>query len=905
MGSNREGNMAGTDTIQGIAWQQAATLLRCIDVVKDPQLGALRVEGVDDVIDFETLGADGRLIAARQAKTRVEPYTWGREELLKVIRRWLDLPAGNDASFEFLTDGSLGPSGVKVRNALQATTSGDFTAIEALLGQSLSPSDRARLARTTVTSRAPSVAALFNQAEYHLAALLPAQPTAQQALEVAGDRINALYRTLFERGGDPQPDVRLLTREQLATILGVDLTGIGDDRWDAQLRDAYLAAVTSPTHRDPVVDVTLVPTDLRPPVLRPLGDPSFRAKGDERLELSAQPYRGKHDRPAQASPDEMVLLSENPLPLSTLLEIGPAALLAAPTGAGKSTALMLLRAHAASLGSVVVIVPAEDYTPGRLAIAAAGAVGRLLERPLGTSVGYQVLADPTVTVAIDGVSEMPIDYVDALVGDLRLLRANGAACARICVVGRDAGALRSVMPGTEPAAYTLAAFDSSARDELTRSVFAEKRPDLHGQAVLGIRLRIERALGAGASNPLLYTMGLNLALQNREPTSRADLYRQCIEGMAARSRTRNVEEITPVLGMAFTQLLNEGRRYTDRYTWRVLLAEAVSIIERRVGVALDPTSVYEGATRAGLVVPAGATGLLAASHDSLADYLAGFAHGRGLAELPTALAAADAERVVFAADVGGVSDELAIRVIRDLPLLAVRVAEHDHAGFNADAPHRIADLLETVAGPLTPDPPTVQLWRDTAAGQPRVLACMGGDVSSYWVTEPARFSQLLTQHGVTAVAGGPLAAAVRLWETRLTGSLRWPPAVLTPHPRSQKQARAAVIAHATDAAQVLEKLISTILSPRVGQIVRNELGPVGLHGYIGSFTTEGAHRYYPLSYRRDHNITVVLADDSRAAVDATGQTTVEALLDVPPAADAARQLREAIKRLVGRDWPRS
>jgi hypothetical protein len=898
--------MAGTDTIQGIAWQQAATLLRCIDVVEDPQLGALRIEGVDDVIDFETLGADGRLIAARQAKTRVEPYTWGKEELLKVIRRWLDLPAGNDASFEFLTDGSLGPSGVKVRDALQATASDDFTAIQALLGRSLSPRDQARLARTTVTSRAPSVAALFNQAEYRLAALLPAQPTVQQALEVAGDRVNALYRTLFERGGDPQPDVRLLTREQLATILGVDLTSIGDDRWDARLRDAYLAAVTSPTHRDPVVDVTLMPTDLRPPVLRPLGDPGFRAKGDERLELSAQqPSRGEGDRPAQAAPDEIASPSRNPLPLSTLLEIGPAALLAAPTGAGKSTALMLLRVHAVSLGSVVVIVPAEDYTPGRLAVAVAGAVGRLLGRPLGTSVGHQVLADPTVTIAIDGVSEMPIDYVDALAADLRLLRANGAACARLCVVGRDAGALRSVMPGgTEPAAYTLAAFDESARDELTRAVFAEKRPDLHGQAVLGIRLRIELALGAGASNPLLYTMGLNLALQNREPTSRADLYRQCIEGMAARSRTRNVEEVMPVLGVAFAQLLNEGRRYTDRYTWRVLLAEAVGIVGRRVGVALDPTSIYEGATHAGLVVPAGATGLLAASHDSVADYLAGFAHGRGLAELPTALAAADAERVVFAADIGGVSDELASLVIRDLPLLAVRVAEHDHAGFNADAPHRIAHVLETVAGPLAPDLPTVQLWRDTATGQPRVLACMGGDVTSYWVTDPAQFRQLLTQHGATAVAGGPLAAAVRLWETRLTESLRWPPALLTPHPRSQEQARAAVITHTTDAAQALEQLISAILSPRVQQMVRSELGPLGLHGYIGSFTTEGAHRYYPLSYRRDHNITVVLAHDTRDAVDATGQTTVEALLDVPPAEDAARQLREAIKRLVGRDWPR-
>jgi hypothetical protein len=233
------------------------------------------------------------------------------------------------------------------------------------------------------------------------------------------------------------------------------------------------------------------------------------------------------------------------------------------------------------------------------------------------------------------------------------------------------------------------------------------------------------------------------------------------------------------------------------------------------------------------------------------------------------------------------------------------VAECDHSGFDDSAPKRIAELFEVVAGPLKPDPPTIQLWRDTAHDQTRVLACVGADIKSYWVTNRAQFTELLSRHGITAVTGGPLAAAVRLWETRVIEALQPPRSLPMPHPRSPEEARAAVISHATDTAETLNQVVSTILSPKAQRAVQSELGPSGLHGYIGPYSTDETFRHYPLMYRPDHGITVALLNDVEIAVDATIHTSVEALLDVPPAETAARRLREAIRRLTGRSWPRT
>ena len=67
--------MAGVDTIRGIGFQQACAIGDAVDLVIDPGAARLRVEGVEDVVDYETFAADGQRLRVRQAKTRQAPAT--------------------------------------------------------------------------------------------------------------------------------------------------------------------------------------------------------------------------------------------------------------------------------------------------------------------------------------------------------------------------------------------------------------------------------------------------------------------------------------------------------------------------------------------------------------------------------------------------------------------------------------------------------------------------------------------------------------------------------------------------------------------------------------------------------------------------------------------------------------
>jgi hypothetical protein len=58
---------------------------------------------------------DGSLYMGKQAKVRAEGYTWGKAEIVTVLRRWAELPGAARASFVFVTDGRLGPTGKRLR----------------------------------------------------------------------------------------------------------------------------------------------------------------------------------------------------------------------------------------------------------------------------------------------------------------------------------------------------------------------------------------------------------------------------------------------------------------------------------------------------------------------------------------------------------------------------------------------------------------------------------------------------------------------------------------------------------------------------------------------------------------------------------------------------------------------
>jgi hypothetical protein len=75
--------------------------------------------------------------------------------------------------------------------------------------------------------------------------MLPSPRTAADAREQAEQAIDRLFRAMFVRASDGEPRSRLLTRVEIAQILGVSADQSASQRWPGLLRDIYLEAARS------------------------------------------------------------------------------------------------------------------------------------------------------------------------------------------------------------------------------------------------------------------------------------------------------------------------------------------------------------------------------------------------------------------------------------------------------------------------------------------------------------------------------------------------------------------------------------------------------------------------------------------------------------------------------------
>lgn len=79
--------MAGTDTIRGIAFQQAERPSEIVGLLIDDVGAAVQVEDVHDIVDYALLDQEGQPLRVRQAKTRQKPKQWSARDLAQVIRK--------------------------------------------------------------------------------------------------------------------------------------------------------------------------------------------------------------------------------------------------------------------------------------------------------------------------------------------------------------------------------------------------------------------------------------------------------------------------------------------------------------------------------------------------------------------------------------------------------------------------------------------------------------------------------------------------------------------------------------------------------------------------------------------------------------------------------------------------
>lgn len=850
--------MAGVDTVRGIGYQQAQAVLEALGLF-DSDGTAVRVEGVHDVVDVETVTNDGTVLSARQIKIRAGEYTWGKSELLAVLGRWAELPAIDSAAFEFVTDGRLGPTGEAVQQALAASRRGDACPLAELLN--VEPDDPVchRLAGAEIRQDPASTGALLLRAERQVAAMLPSARTTADAERQARTAVDALFRLLTLRAGEVDPERRLVGKAEIAELLGVPISTSPQFLWPGTLRARYLADAAS----------------------APLGIVTGPRLADAAVISRAvlQPVGGA---------------SSEPLPVSALLG-SRAAVLAGRTGTGKSTVCAVARRGAAVEGRVALIAHAEAYLPARLEALTADAMSEVLGFAVPAATGRQVLADTAVTLLIDGVSEVPDAVREALAQDLRAHVASRAGAA-VVAVGRDIAATRAVLPtSASPALYNVAALDADHRRDLAHRLLTGEPPDADAEASDTVRttlLQVDRALGDASGNPMLFSMAVGLLQRGISFTDRTSMYAAFVEMLAERGGAVGISTATRVLGVVYARLLDDERRYADPYEWETLLRDAALNAPARTGEAL---AVAEAADRAGLITRVGFTQTVVAVHDSFADYLAASAHAAGLAELPTRLRPSDEQRVAFVAESAGLDASLAARVAGELPFIAVRLAGHDRRDLDEGAPSEVAALLAFLL--LASAVPSVCLWRH----QDRTVAFLCSEQPPRWIPDDEGRLMLSETRSVVCF-GGPLAVAVRVWKQALTGLLAQPGRMLPARITTKDDACTMLRPHAEAEASFLASLVEATSPPGSAGRLAAEIGPFGLTARVYERESRRAGEEWPIVYSRSASVDVEPASAAARSDHLTGRSTVERRLRDAPEQAAASRLKETLNRLVGEPW---
>lgn len=882
--------MSGVDTVRGINYQHCHALLVALDVAADPALLGIRVEGTEDVLDLEVLGpssSNGSPVVVRgaQMKSRIAPYTWAKGELLTVFRRWADLTASKSAAFEFLTDGQLAPSGHVVVAALDAARGGDLGLIAALLGIADTDPICEIAARVRVISEPGSVEALLLSAEVEVRGRLSIGSRHPDSETESVDRVNELFRLISTRSGLRDPGDRFISREEIVAVLGGASHLPATDRWESALCGEYQAAVAA-------------------------------------LDVSAE-----------VAPAMRAGWQSEELRIEDLDRTSTSLVLAGRTGSGKSTLSRLWRHNSAVEGRSVVVCHVEAYIANRLDRLVADAVGDLVGRDLPRVVGRQTLADPSTTLVLDGVSEVPPLLRDGLAEELRTHLAGGHG-ARVVLVGRDETVCASVYP-TSVATGRLfpQAFSRQQRTELTAKVLSRpadtegapasdaattpaqpgehRAPDGPGEMLATeyatALAQVEHALGDAAGNPMLLRLALELVADGVPFTDRASVYGGSVARMAARTNAGDVRVASAMLGVVFARLLDQGKRYANPLEWERLFTEAAALMQEH-GIAAEVAQIREAVARSGLVnaivTGIGSTMLKGPIHDSFADYFAARAHADGLVQLPDNLLENDENRILLSAQMIMLSKPDVLAVAEDLPFTLVRLSESDHNTIADDTPEFVASILRVVLPQAAAV--GVTMWRrrdDTPLAQV-------GNGSSGWVDLSAAPDLFAGMTVAIEPGDGPVAVATRLWRLMLNQRLRRGSGPRPRTPRSRQEACDQLTAHTHRVVAAAEVITADVAPPVAAERLAQTVGPLGMTGVVyererHEFGPDG----WPIRFRRSPETHLVPALDDNPPPDRTydeGEFETWGYLDshvsTLPEREAAKHVSDAIVKLTRNHW---
>lgn len=632
--------MAGTDALRGFAYQQIQAVHIALDILDGTLKGsALRVEGIDDVVDIEVLDENGCLVHGVQMKTR-STGPWTPAMIKQTLRRWALINTAG-AAFRFVTDAALGPSAQTIADVLDTTGADRIPALMGLLD--IDQAGAERLSNARIETQASTLSDLVSSAERRIIAAVNPLTNLEGAPAEANHKALALFQLLLDRGTHENTADRVVSADELAEVLGEPLAQSPSETWPGQLRPKYINAVVAAASLNVELHVTQ-----------------------------------KH----QSVP--FLLSREN-------LSASRAAILCGPTGTGKSSVLARLRFLAATEDRAVIIARAETYLPGRLDVLVAESVGAEIGTTMPAAVGRQILADPAVVVAIDGASEIPPPVADLLAEELRRMTAR-PGLASFFVVGRDEAQVRRLLNrGDDVPTYRLAPPNRTEEDELARIALPDGIEPARRDRLIAAAHRI---LGQGAQNPFVLRLFLQLSLDGDAPASRKDVYARMLDRLAERAGQVEAGPPLAILGVAFARLLQRQRRYADGYEWLSLTDDAAAQLSR---FGLTGEQAREHAHHMGLVETIGYTGTVTVFHDSVADFLAARAYASRVLPTPEYLTASDDQWLLFAAELGV---DIGQQIAQYRPFLSVRASDDDTRSVTT---HELASRATTILRSLTGD----------------------------------------------------------------------------------------------------------------------------------------------------------------------------------------------------------
>lgn len=522
--------MGGVDASAGFAYQHAQAVKMALTIAADPSLHAIRVEAENDVIDVEIRSQDGRLVKGSQFKLRNQSDTWGQQELIDELVRWSGLAGENpEATYEFVTDGRLGPTGVKVRDALERAASGDLREMRQLIAGKTGGvivSDES-LMRASIRAEGLDYADLIDAAQMRARALLPNVTSAAEAEERGRWVVLELVNTVTERSGLADDDARIITRDEVLALLATPQDHIPSTKWDAALKSKFCASVLVRP------DASLVELACQPDVAIGIGSAA---------ELT---------------------------PLENWAQKDAVRLLAGASGSGKSTVVLDMQRRAADRGAVVIAVSAEDYIPGRLAALVAGGLNRHTFIGAHPAVGTAALADPDVVIIVDGVTEIPAGTREELEDELKqFLTADRRA--DLILIGRGLTAMRAML--TRSVTTTDLMVCPMSEGEQCRIVETFYQVDTDTAQWL-VR-QVDHVMHEAASNPLMLLLGAQAIALKGAASSPALIFHTVISHIAEERGYPDASVLIAGLGMAYATLLDGQKRYCDTLEWGSLLTQS-------------------------------------------------------------------------------------------------------------------------------------------------------------------------------------------------------------------------------------------------------------------------------------------------------------------------------------------